>query len=155
MQLAVVGRSRRSLSLPHPVALSFRGDDGCVVSGSIEKRGSELFVAGEDRDPFGKWQICRDDDASPLVALREELAAAAIEGHESYLVDDEQLDVLKASMETRELALVARLEKRADEIGSTREEDASSPAGGLDSKRDREVRFSSTDRASKDEILGP
>jgi len=62
-----------------------------VVSESIKKRSGELFVAGEDRDPFGKRQIGRDDDASPLVAFREEveeeLAAAAIERYEAELVD--------------------------------------------------------------------
>ena len=145
--------------MAHPVAFAFGGDDGCVVSESIEKRGGELFVTGEDRDPFGKREIRRDDDASPLVTLREEveekLAAAAIERYEAELVDDEELDVLKASMETRELALVARFDERADEIGGAREEDASSPAGGLDSKGDREVGLSSADRASEDEILGP
>jgi hypothetical protein len=77
--------------LPHAVALSFRRDDGGVVSEPIEKGGGELLVASEDRHPIGKRQIRRDDDAAPLVArgdeIEEQLAAAAIEGHESELVE--------------------------------------------------------------------
>jgi hypothetical protein len=124
-----------------------------VVSESIEKRGGELLVAGEDGDPFGKRQIRGDDDASSLVALcdevEEQLATGAIEGHESYLVDDQEFDVLKPSMQTRELTLVARFDERADEIGGPREQDSSSPARRLDSERDREVRLARADRRGR------
>jgi hypothetical protein len=40
--------------LPHSVALSFRRDDGGVVSEPIEKRGGELLIAREDRYSIGK-----------------------------------------------------------------------------------------------------
>jgi hypothetical protein len=77
-----------------------------MMSESIEKRGGELLVAGEDRHPFGKRQIGRDDDASPLVALREKIeeqfTAGAIEGDEAELVHDQELDGMEPPVQTRE-----------------------------------------------------
>jgi len=125
---------------------------------SIEESGGELLVAGKDVDPLGKGQIGGHHGAAPLVAIgdevEEQLAAGAIEGHEAEFVDDEQLDPVHPSVEPRELALIACLDHRADEIGSASEEHAATQLRGLDPERDGKMRFAGADRAGKDEILG-
>jgi hypothetical protein len=66
-----------------------------MVSEAIEQRGRELLVARKDVDPFSEGKICGDYGAASLVAIRdqveEQLAAGAIEGDETELVDDPQL----------------------------------------------------------------
>jgi hypothetical protein len=150
--------SRRFLSLAHPVALSFRGDDRRVVREPIEERGRELLVARENGHPFGEGQIRRDDDAAPLVAfgdeIEEELATGTVERDEAELVDDQELDVVEATMQPRELAMIACLDERADEIGGACEEDAATAACRFDAESDREVGLSRPDRPSEDQILG-
>src|SRR5262249_39831586 len=151
-------RCRRSLSLAHSIALSFGGDDGCMVSESIEKRGGELLVAGEDRHPFGERQIRRDDDASPLVALREEIeeqfAAGAIERDEAELAHDQYLHVREPPVQARELTMIARLDEREHEIGGTCEQDTPAVTCRLDSEGDCKMGLPRADRAREDEIIG-
>ena len=63
---------------------------------SIEERGGELLVPGEDGNPFGKREIGRDDRRSALVPIgdqiEEQLAADAVERDKPELVDDEDID---------------------------------------------------------------
>ncbi len=58
---------------------------------AVQQRRGELLVAGEDRDPFGKGEIGRDDGRPSLVPIgdqiEEPLAADPVEWDESELVD--------------------------------------------------------------------
>ena len=62
---------------------------------AIRQCGRELFIAAKDRDPLGKREICRHDCRSALVPIgdqiEEQLAADTVEGHETQLVDDEDV----------------------------------------------------------------
>ncbi len=128
-------------SLSHSKALSLGGDDGGVVGESIEQSGGELLVAAEDFDPFSECEVGGDDDASTLIAfgeqVEEQLAASAIEGDEAQLVNYKKFDLLESSLKTPELASVARLEQRSDDIRGAGEENASSLTCGFDIHRAR------------------
>src|SRR5580692_7218565 len=72
----------------------------------------------------------------------------------AQLVEDEEVDLVKPSLKTSELARVSRLDERADDVGGTGEEDPSSLARGFDAERDRQVRFAGTDGSCKDDVVG-
>ena len=57
-------RCRRSVSLPHSVALSSRRDDGCMMSEPIEQRSGELLVARVTHSANGRFVVMMD--AAPL-----------------------------------------------------------------------------------------
>ena len=58
---------------------------------AVEERRRQLFIAGEDRDPFRKREVRGHDRGAALVPIgdqiEEQLAADAVEGHEAELVD--------------------------------------------------------------------
>jgi len=89
-----------------------------VVRQAIEQRGRELFVAGEDRDPFGEGEIRGDDDRPPLVAVgeqvEEQLATDAVERDEAQLVDDEDVAPEEPLLQPRELARITRARDAAN-----------------------------------------
>jgi hypothetical protein len=129
-----------------------------VVGEPIEQRGRQLLVAGEDGHPFGKGEIGRDHGRPSLIPvgdqIEEQLAADAVEGHESQLVDDQHVDAEEPLLESGELTGIARFDQLPDQIGGSGEEHASFLLRGFDAQCDREVRFAGADRAGEDQILG-
>ena len=107
---------------------------------AIEQRRGELFVA-EHLDPFRERQIGGDDGRAAFVALgqqiEEQLAAGALERHESQFIDDQKRDFLITLLKHSEPPLVARLNQALHQIGGTREVNSQPAARGLDSQRDR------------------
>ena len=103
-------------------------------------------------------RFVRHDGRPPLVPIgdqiEEQLAADPIEGDESQLVDDEDVDAQQPLLQPRELARIARFEQLADEIGRAREEHAAFLLGRFDAERDRQMRLAGADRAGEDQILG-
>src|SRR5258708_3773192 len=128
-----------------------------MVRESIEQSGGELLVAAEDFDPFGESEIGGDDDTSSFIALGEQfekkLPASAIERNEAQLVDDKKVDLLESSLKTPELASVAGLEQRSDNIRGAGEENASSLTCGFDAERDRQMRLTGADGAREDDVV--
>ena len=125
---------------------------------AIEQRGRQLLVAGKDGDPFGEGEIGGDHRGAALVAvgeqIEEELAADAVEGDETELVDDEDVDAEQALLLARELAGVAGFQELPYEISRAREEHAAFLLRRFDAKRDRQVRLAGPDRTRQDQILG-
>ena len=70
-------------------------DDLAVVCQAVEQRGGHLRVA-EDRGPFAKGEIGRNDDRGPLVELadqvEQELTAGLGEGEIAELVEDQEVE---------------------------------------------------------------
>src|SRR5882724_4871800 len=142
----------------HAETLALGGDDGGVVSEAIEQRGGELLVTSEDLGPLAEGEVARDDDRPLLVAVgdevEEQLAAGAIEGDESDLVEEEEFDAGKTALQAGELALVAGFEEGAHQIGRAPEADVAPLSGGLDAEGDSEVGLAGADRPREDEVLG-
>src|SRR6266404_2221139 len=134
----------------HAETLALGGDDGGVVSEAIEQRGGELLVTSEDLGPLAEGEVARDDDRPLLVAVgdevEEQLAAGAIEGDESDLVEEEEFDAGKTALQAGELALVAGFEEGAHQIGRAPEADVAPLSGGLDAEGDSEVGLAGADR---------
>jgi hypothetical protein len=145
-------------SFPHAIALPLRGDHGRVMREAVKQGGSELFIAGKHRHPFGKCEIRGDDCRPALVAIgdqvEEQLTADTVEGHEAQFVDDEDVDAQEPLLQPRELAPIPRFEQLTDEIGRAREEYAPFLLGRFDAERDREMRFPFANWAGEDQILG-
>ena len=103
-------------------------------------------------------RLVRHDRRPPLVPIgdqiEEQLAADPIEGDESELVDDEDVDAQEPLLQPRELARIARFEQLAHEIGRPREEHAPFLLRRFDAERDRQMRLAGPDRAGEDQILG-
>ena len=146
-----------AMCVSRPVGLAARGQDLGVVPEAVEQRRGQLLVA-EDLHPLAEGEVGGDDRRAPLVAVGEEveqqLAAGALEGHEAEFVDDQQRDPQVTLMQPRERELVARLDQLAHEVGRAHEGHAVSPPGGLDAKRDREVRLAGADRPGDHDVLG-
>ncbi len=108
---------------------------------AIEQRRGELFVT-EYLDPLRERQIGGDDGRAAFIALgqqiEEQLAAGALERHESQFIDDQKRDFLITLLKRSEPPLVARLNQALHQIGGTREVNSQPPARGFDSKRDRQ-----------------
>ena len=60
-------------ALAHAVALALGRDHGRVMREPIEQRGRQLLVAGEDRHPFGKREIGRDDCGPSFIPIRDQI----------------------------------------------------------------------------------
>jgi hypothetical protein len=128
-----------------------------MVTEAIEQRRGELFVT-EYLDSLRERQIGGDDGRAAFVApgqqIEEQLAAGALERHESQFIDDQKCDFLITLLKHSETPLVARLNQALHQIGGTREVNSQPPARGFQSKRDRQMRLTRADRAGQDYILG-
>ena len=78
---------------------------------------------------------------------------APVEGHEAEFVDDQQGDAQVALVQTRERALVARLDQFADEVGGQDEGDPLAALDGFDPERDREMGLARADRSGDHDVL--
>jgi hypothetical protein len=119
---------------------------------AIEQRGRELFVTGEDGDPFRKREIRSHHRGPALVPIgdqiEKQLATGALEGDEAQLVDDEHLHAEESLLQPRELTSIPRLEQLAHEVGSAGKQHTPFLLRGLDAERDCEVRLARASRAN-------
>src|SRR5262245_59488566 len=116
--------SRRSASrstiapFPHPIAFALRRDHRRVMGQTVEQRGREFFIAGEDGHPFGKREVGRDHRCAALVPvgdqIEEQLAADALERDKAELVDDKHVEPQQPLLEPCELAGIAGFKQLAN-----------------------------------------
>ncbi|MEQ8983065.1 MAG: hypothetical protein RL846_34295, partial [Deltaproteobacteria bacterium] len=128
-----------------------------MVRETVEQRGRELLVVGEDLGPFAEGEVRGDEHRAALVPLcnqvEEHLASGAVEGHEAELVEDQELRASDSQMEAADLALVVCFDQHPDEVGRAMEGDTAPLLGGLETEGDREVRLPGADRSREDQVL--
>jgi NAD(P)-dependent dehydrogenase (short-subunit alcohol dehydrogenase family) len=135
---------------------------GYAIAKGLAEAGASVIIHGRTAEHVDGARAALagggDDDTSSLVALGEEieeqLTAGAIEGHEAQLVEHEKVDLIEPSLKPSELARIARLEQRSDDVCRAGEENAPSLTSGLDTERDRQVRLAGADGSRKDDVVG-
>jgi hypothetical protein len=115
------------------------GGSSYRIRETIEQRGRELFVGGEDREPFRKREILGDDRSPALVPVRnqieQQLAAGGLDGHDAELVDGEDLDAEQPLLKPRDLARTTGFEELPHQVCWAGKEHATKSAGRVKSTR--------------------
>src|SRR5271168_4047036 len=154
--LSGFGGVRRTVLETEAVVSGF--ENVAAMGETVEQRGRHLGVA-EHGGPLAEAEIRRDDDASALVELAQQMEeqgpAGGAKRQVAKLVEDDEIGVGEPRRDLAGFALKLLLFESVDELDGGEEPDALAVMlDGLDADRRGEVRLPRAGAADQDDVMG-